>query len=65
MLSRSHDDWADIDYFFAQVSVEDRLVDYKPTCGNIMTAVGPAALEMGLNSQHVYSMLLALSTEPI
>ena len=48
MLSRSHDDWADIDYFFAQVSVEDRLVDYKPTCGNIMTAVGPAALEMGL-----------------
>ena len=46
MLSRSHDDWADIDYFFAQVSVEDRLVDYKPTCGIIMTAVGPAALEM-------------------
>ncbi|MBT5482786.1 MAG: 4-oxalomesaconate tautomerase [Alphaproteobacteria bacterium] len=48
MLSRSDDDWADIDYFFAQVSVEDRLVDFKPTCGNIMTAVGPAALEMGL-----------------
>ena len=23
MLSRSDDDWADIDYFFAQVSVED------------------------------------------
>ena len=36
MLSRSGDDWADIDYFFAQVSVEDGLVDYKPTCGNIM-----------------------------
>ena len=48
MLSKSNDEWADIDYFFAQVSVEDRLVDYKPTCGNIMTAVGPAALEMGL-----------------
>ena len=48
MLSRSDDDWADIDYFFAQVSVEDRLVDYKPTCGNIMSGVGPAALEMGL-----------------
>jgi 2-methylaconitate cis-trans-isomerase PrpF len=48
MLSRSEDDWADIDYFFAQVSVEDRLVDFKPTCGNILTAVGPAALEMGL-----------------
>lgn len=48
MLARSNDDWADIDYFFAQVSVEDRLVDYKPTCGNMLTAVGPAAIEMGL-----------------
>lgn len=48
MLSRSADDWADIDYFFAQVSVEDRLVDYKPTCGNMMIAVAPAAIEMGL-----------------
>ncbi len=48
MLSTSSDDWADIDYFFAQVSVEDQLVDFKPTCGNILSAVGPAALEMGL-----------------
>lgn len=48
MLSASADDWADVDYFFAQVSVEDRLVDFKPTCGNIMSGVGPAAIEMGL-----------------
>ncbi|MEL6645672.1 MAG: 4-oxalomesaconate tautomerase [Pseudomonadota bacterium] len=48
MLSPSEDDEADIDYFFAQVSVEDRLVDYKPTCGNILVGVGPAAIEMGL-----------------
>ncbi|MFK7870619.1 MAG: 4-oxalomesaconate tautomerase [Roseobacter sp.] len=48
MLSRSQDDWADIDYFFAQVSVEEALVDYKPTCGNILSGVGPAAIEMGL-----------------
>ena len=48
MLSESEDDWADIDYFFAQVSVEKQLVDYKPTCGNMLTAVGPAAIEMGL-----------------
>ncbi len=48
MLSRSEDDWADIDYFFAQVTVEDRLVDFKPTCGNILSGVGPAAIEMGL-----------------
>lgn len=48
MLSRSDDDWADIDYFFAQVSVEEKLVDFKPTCGNILSGVGPAAIEMGL-----------------
>ena len=48
MLSKSQDAWADIDYFFAQVSVEDRLVDYKPTCGNILSGVAPAAIEMGL-----------------
>ena len=48
MLSKSEDDWADVDYFFAQVSVEKQLVDYKPTCGNMLTAVGPAAIEMGL-----------------
>ena len=48
MLSLSEDSWADIDYFFAQVSVEKQLVDYKPTCGNMLTAVGPAAIEMGL-----------------
>ena len=48
MLSRSTDPSADVDYFFAQVSVEDRTVDFKPTCGNILSGVGPAALEMGL-----------------
>ncbi len=48
MLSASEDDWADVDYFFAQVSVEDGQVDFKPTCGNILVGVGPAAIEMGL-----------------
>ena len=48
MLSESDDDWADVDYFFAQVSVLDRQVDFKPSCGNILSGVAPAALEMGL-----------------
>ncbi|SFR34479.1 4-oxalomesaconate tautomerase [Litoreibacter janthinus] len=48
MLSPSDDPWADVDYFFAQVGVEDGLVDFKPTCGNILSGVGPAAIEMGL-----------------
>ena len=48
MLSRSAEDGVDIDYFFAQVAVEERLVDFSPTCGNILVGVGPAAIEMGL-----------------
>lgn len=48
MLSASDDPWADVDYFFAQVSVETRRVDYKPSCGNILSGVGPAAIELGL-----------------
>jgi 2-methylaconitate cis-trans-isomerase PrpF len=48
MVSRSEHDWATIDYFFAQVAVTERLVDFKPTCGNMLSGVGPAAIEMGL-----------------
>lgn len=48
MLSPSTDDWADVDYFFAQVAVEKEEVDFGPTCGNILSGVGPAAIEMGL-----------------
>ena len=48
MLSRSEREDSDVDYFFAQVAVEKREVDYRPTCGNILSGVGPAAIEMGL-----------------
>jgi len=48
MLSPSDHGWADIDYFFAQVHPEKPEVDFAPSCGNILSAVGPAALEMGL-----------------
>ena len=48
ILSPSEHEWADIDYLFAQVGVEDGVVDYKPTCGNILSGVGAAAIEMGL-----------------
>ncbi|NNE89556.1 MAG: 4-oxalomesaconate tautomerase [Silicimonas sp.] len=48
MLSPSEDPWADVDYFFAQVSVENGQVDFKPTCGNILSGVGSAAIEMGI-----------------
>lgn len=48
ILSSSADPQCDIDYLFAQVGVMERSVDYAPTCGNILSGVGPAALEMGL-----------------
>lgn len=48
MLSPSEAEDVDVDYFFGQVDVEQRQVDFKPTCGNILTGVGPAAIEMGL-----------------
>jgi len=43
----SHPD-ADIDYLFAQVSVEETSVDVGPSCGNILAGVGPFAIEKGL-----------------
>ncbi|WP_282606140.1 4-oxalomesaconate tautomerase [Pelagibius sp. Alg239-R121] len=48
MLSPSQDDWAEVDYFFAQVHAEKPEVDFSPSCGNILAGVGPAALELGL-----------------
>ncbi len=65
MLSKSDDSWADIDYFFAQVAVEKKLVDFKPSCGNILSGVAPAAIEMGLfePSDNVTSVkILAVNT---
>ncbi len=39
---------ADVDYTFAQVSVDKPIVSYKGNCGNISSAVGPFAIERGL-----------------
>ncbi|MFT5448831.1 MAG: 4-oxalomesaconate tautomerase [Gammaproteobacteria bacterium] len=48
ILSKSNDDWADVDYFFVQVQALEHVVDFDTTCGNMLTTVAPAALEMGL-----------------
>ncbi|MEM7751480.1 MAG: PrpF domain-containing protein, partial [Pseudomonadota bacterium] len=37
-----------VQYFFAQVVPDEDRVDYSPNCGNMLVAVGPAAIEMGL-----------------
>jgi 4-oxalomesaconate tautomerase len=39
---------ADVDYLFLQVFVEQALVSDAQGCGDILAAVGPAALERGL-----------------
>lgn len=39
---------ADVDYLFAQVKVLERQVDTAPNCGNMLSAVGPFAIEAGL-----------------
>jgi len=39
---------ADVDYLFAQVSIETAFVDTAPSCGNMLAGVGPFAIERGL-----------------
>ncbi len=48
IISQSRSAEADVDYLFAQVLVNERLVDTKPNCGNMLVAVGPFAIESGL-----------------
>lgn len=38
----------DIDFVFAQVAVNEALVDTSPNCGNILAGVAPFAIERGL-----------------
>ena len=39
---------ADVDYTFAQISIDTATVDYAGNCGNMSSAIGPFALEAGL-----------------
>jgi len=48
MISKSKRADADVDYLFAQVQIHESFVDTKPTCGNMLVAVGPFAIESGL-----------------
>lgn len=48
IIRKSEREDADVDYTFAQVSVDKPLVSYKGNCGNISSGVGPFAIEKGL-----------------
>ncbi len=48
IVSRSIRPDCDVDYLFAQVGVGQRSVDTRPNCGNMVSGVGPFAIEQGL-----------------
>jgi 4-oxalomesaconate tautomerase len=48
IVARSTEPGADVDFLFAQVVVDKPVVDTSPNCGNILSGVGPFAIERGL-----------------
>lgn len=48
IIKKSSHPEADVDYTFAQVSVDKPIVSYKGNCGNISSGVGPFSIEKGL-----------------
>ena len=48
IVARSDDPRADVDYTFAQITPERDTVDTNSACGNILSAVGPFAVQEGL-----------------
>jgi len=48
IVSRSAMTDCDVDYLFAQVGVGRKSVDTRPNCGNMLSGVGPFAIEQGL-----------------
>ena len=48
IVSASSRPGMDVDYLFAQVSVERPSVDVTPNCGNMLAGVGPFAIDRGL-----------------
>ena len=48
MVGPSRHPRAQVDYLFAQVSVEQAIVDTAPSCGNMLAGIGPFAIENGM-----------------
>jgi len=48
IVSRSKEPGCDVDYLFAQVGVGQQSVDTRANCGNMLSGVGPFAIEQGL-----------------
>src|ERR1700680_2846186 len=48
IISKSQRAGSDVDFLFAQVLIDQPLVDVSPNCGNMLAGVGPFAIERGL-----------------
>jgi 4-oxalomesaconate tautomerase len=62
IVSRSSEPGVDIDFLFAQVVVDKPVVDTSPNCGNILSGVGPFALERGLVKAREGSTIVRVRT---
>ena len=62
IVSKSTQPDCDVDYLFAQVGVGQQSVDTRPNCGNMLSGVGPFAIEQGLvPAQHHVALFHATS----
>ncbi|MBF6631927.1 MAG: 4-oxalomesaconate tautomerase [Comamonas sp.] len=48
IVSKSTQPDCDVDYLFAQITVDSNTVDTRTNCGNMLAGVGPFAIEQGL-----------------
>ena len=48
IVSKSERPGVDVDYLFAQVDIGRAIVDTSPSCGNMLSGVGPFAIETGM-----------------
>jgi len=48
IVSKSDEAGVDVNYHFAQVKIDEPIVDTKPSCGNMLIGVGPFSIERGL-----------------
>ena len=49
IISKSDEEGIDVNYHFAQVKIDEPIVDTKPSCGNMSNVgVGPFSIEKGL-----------------
>ena len=48
IVSKSDEPGVDVNYYFAQVKIDEPIVDTKPSCGNMLIGVGPFSIERNL-----------------